>query len=182
MTAPKRAGAVQADVDEFVDYVRKLAEVAGVLKERAEVAAPALTFEEAIDLFDRCSGSISKVQSAQGSLGSRIGGLWEAGTTAVVELKDEGVEIIATHHREDRREWDHKAIAHAVVRARLALLAEQGLPAPDPYVVVDWLLEAELPSYWRLQELDRLGIDSSEFCRRRHEKSVKTKRRKKAAA
>lgn len=183
MTAPKpeRTGAVQADVDEFIDYVTKLAQVAGVLAARAEVAAPALTFEEAVNLFDRCSGSISKVQAAQGSLGARIGGLWDAGETAVIEIKDEGVEIVATHHAKDPREWDHKALAHAVVRARLAKLVEQGAPAPDPFTVADWLLDAELPSYWRLQELDRLGIDSTEFFTRRHERNVTTRRREKAA-
>ena len=168
-------------IGEFIGYVTELGQVAGLLRDTAPEVAPELSFDDAVDLLSRCRDSIGDVETANGSLADRIAVQWQAGEQAVVEIADQQVEVVVSHHREDRREWDHGALVRAVVERRLAQRVEKELPAPDPFTVAAWVIEAALPSYWRLHVLDELGIDASEFCRKRHER-VQTRRRPKAVA
>lgn len=177
-----RTPALQATVEEFLDFVRELRRVAGVLEARAELAAPALTFDEAVRLVDELGGSVGQVDRASGRLAAQAAALWDAGQQIVLEIAETGEEVEVTRdpHKHDRRDWDHAGIAREVVERHLRALAAAGQPAPDPYTVAGWIIEAAQPSYWRLSILQTLGIDASKFCRRRWEK-VRTKRLRKTA-
>lgn len=165
--ADDRPVAVTATIDEFRNWVTLLAETAGLIRSDAQGVAEHLTLEEATQLVARLDEIRDIVQASTDPLSRQIAEVWEAGRDAVIEVADLQVKV---HHSKDRREWDHTALAHEVVRRRMAGLAAADRPAPTPYDVADWLLAAMLPSYWRKQVVNDLGIDLQKFSKGRDER------------
>lgn len=174
MTAPP-IETVHVTVEEFWSWVGVLAEAAGLVAEKAPHVAEQMTMEDAAQVVARLDEVRDVVRAAADPISVRIAQVWDAGHDAVVEVADLEISV---KHRHDRREWDHHAIAREVVRRRLAGLAAADLPAPTPYDVVDWLLDAELPSYWRKEILADLGIDLRKFSKGRDERPRGHARRK----
>lgn len=77
-------------------------------------------------------------------------------------LEVEGVGVVEISRSQDRKEWDHRATATAVLDAHLSR-SETG-EAPGPWEVLDWLMDAAGLNYWRVRQLRALGVDPGVFC------------------
>ena len=72
----------------------------------------------------------------------------------------DGIGRVHVHRRDAKVKWDERGTAMAVVDWHMKQL---GGEQPDPYVVVDWLLEAASVGYYRVTALRPLGIDPEDY-------------------
>lgn len=72
----------------------------------------------------------------------------------------DGIGRVHVHRRDAKVRWDERGTAHAIIDHHMEDL---GGETPDPYVVLDWLLEAASVGYYRVTALRPLGIDPEEY-------------------
>ena len=72
----------------------------------------------------------------------------------------DGLGQVTISRGRERKAWEHRAVAVDYVDAHVARTGE----VPDPHQVVDWVLEAVAPSYWRVTQLREAGLDPEDYC------------------
>lgn len=159
-------GAVAA----FSEQVARLTERAGMVRVTVDGVAPHLDLVDGSDLQARVEQVGVIVKDTADVIGVRLSEIWTASDQAQSEAADLGLEIIPIAHVTDRREWMHHRIGHDYIARRLAQREEQQLPAPTPFEVVDMVLEACLPSYWRKDVLAAVGMDRAAYSKGRDER------------
>jgi hypothetical protein len=66
----------------------------------------------------------------------------------------------------DRKSWDHKGLANIVADRvfQSSIDIETGEVLLSPREMMTKMLDYAAPSYWRVKELDKLGISADAFC------------------
>jgi hypothetical protein len=66
----------------------------------------------------------------------------------------------------DRKKWNHQDLAHAVSRRLIDLSVDMdtGEVVLSPEDIANKMLEFVQPSYWRVKELAKVGINADNFC------------------
>lgn len=85
-------------------------------------------------------------------------------TTDFVTLAD-GVEI-EKKSGYDRKKWNHKDLGSAVVDklVKMSIDMDTGEVTKSPRDVAMEILNYCAPSYWRVKELDKIGINADNYC------------------
>lgn len=73
----------------------------------------------------------------------------------------EGIGLVSIGRSQDRKNWDERGVARAVIDARMADTTGE---APDPWQVAEWLLEVYGVQYVRVTPLRALGLEPAAFC------------------
>lgn len=73
----------------------------------------------------------------------------------------DGVGVVGIARTRDRKDWDERGVARAVIDAKMADTTGE---APDPWQVAEWLLEVYGVNYCRVTPLRALGLDPKMFC------------------
>lgn len=73
----------------------------------------------------------------------------------------DGIGMVKVTRSRDRRHWDERGVARAVIDARMA---DSDGTAPDPWDVAEWLLEVYGVDYCRVTPLRALGLEPKAFC------------------
>lgn len=68
----------------------------------------------------------------------------------------------------DRKSWDHKALAEVVADRvyQSSVDMETGEVLLSPKEMMTKMLEYAAPSYWRVKELDKIGISADSYCQK----------------
>jgi hypothetical protein len=117
-----------------------------------------LDWEDAIRLLDQLRTAVATLQEIDSLLVRQIYLRGPHGKNAA-EL--DGIGPVSIGRTADRKNWDERGVARAVIDARMA--DTTGEP-PDPWDVAEWLLEVYGVSYCRLTPLRGLGIEPEAFC------------------
>jgi hypothetical protein len=66
----------------------------------------------------------------------------------------------------DRKKWNHEELAHAVSRRLIDLSVDMdtGEMVLSPEDIANKMLDFVQPSYWRVKELAKVGINADNFC------------------
>ena len=66
----------------------------------------------------------------------------------------------------DRKAWDHKSLAGIVAQRvyQSSVDMDTGEVLMTPVEMMTKMLEYAAPSYWRVKELDKLGVSADAFC------------------
>lgn len=78
------------------------------------------------------------------------------------DLEVEGVGRVKVQRSRDRRAWDERGVAQAVIDKRME--ARGGEMPNEPWEVAEWLLETFGISYCRVTPLRAMGLDPEMFC------------------
>lgn len=146
----------------LVEPARTLAGEVEMLALTASVLSSAavgldLPAEDALRLLHQLRSALSAIRDVEAVLVTHIYVTGEHGDVQVADLP-----MAKVVRRRDRKVWDGRGIARAVVDARMT---ERGFEVPsDPMDVADWLLEVLAVSYARVTQLRAMGLDPEEFC------------------
>lgn len=77
------------------------------------------------------------------------------------DVQVEGLPVAKVTRARDRKAWEHRPLAQAVLDAHLT---ERGFEQPDPWEAITWVLDAAGVSYWKVTALRELGIDADQYC------------------
>lgn len=66
----------------------------------------------------------------------------------------------------DRKKWDHKSLGSAVADklTKMAIDMDTGEVLKSPREIAIDILTYCAPSYWRIKELDKIGINADNYC------------------
>lgn len=77
------------------------------------------------------------------------------------DVQVEGLPVAKVTRARDRKAWEHRPLAQAVLDAHLT---ERGFEQPDPWEAITWVLDAAGVAYWKVTTLRELGIDVDQYC------------------
>lgn len=85
---------------------------------------------------------------------------------ANVEDMDVAGAKIEVRSAADRKKWNHEELAHAVSRRLIDLSVDMdtGEMVLSPEDIANKMLDFVQPSYWRVKELAKVGINADNFC------------------
>lgn len=140
------------------DSVAAAVEVFVLAAEQLSIAArePG-TAEDALRLLHRLRVGITAAQEVDASLVTHVYLHGEHG-----DVRLDGIPAAKVQRARDRKAWEHRGLAQAVMDAQMDKRA--GEPPSDPWEPIEWLLDAAGLSYWRVTQLRALGIDPEAFC------------------
>jgi len=139
--------------------VEMATEVARILSVAARGdAIDALSWEDAVRLLDQLRDSIETLRQIDSLLVRRI---YLAGPHGVNVAELDGIGRVSITRSKDRKKWDERGIARAVIDARMADTTGE---APDPWDVAEWLLQVVSVGYARVTPLRAMGLDPDAFC------------------
>lgn len=147
-----------SDVEVAVHNVETTVELLGESTREADLDPH--EWEDLCLLLKRLRAARRDLQVAEAALERAIDRQWRR-----ARLRDAqpvmGVGTVEVYRGKHRSNWDHPALAAAVLDAHLA-----GTPGevPDPWEVRDWLMETAGIGYWRVKALRNLGIDADGYC------------------
>lgn len=149
--------AVLADVslDQVVDMLAAVAEHADTAAMGAGVTS--LGWEDAVRLLDRLRGAGDHLRVVEAALITHVYVTGEHGKAEVA-----GIGQVEIHRSRDRKDWDERGVARAVIDQRMEQLADGEFP--DPWDVAEWLLEVYGVQYCRVTALRALGLEPKAFC------------------
>jgi hypothetical protein len=128
------------------------------LSEAALGTIDALDWEDAVRLLDQIRDSIETLRQIDSLLVRRI---YLAGPHGRNIAELDGIGPVSITRSPDRKRWDERGIARAVIDARMADTTGE---APDPWDVAEWLLEVVSVGYARVTPLRAMGLDPDAFC------------------
>jgi len=151
-----------------------------------DIAKDRMSLQTAVSVLTAAADQLSVAAARDG-----IDALdWEAATRALADLRDgietarqvdsllvrhiylhgphgknaaelDGIGPVSIGRSQERKNWDERGVARAVIDARMADTAGE---APDPWDVAEWLLEVYGVSYCRVTPLRALGLEPKAFC------------------
>lgn len=113
-------------------------------------------WQDALHQLARLRAALTTLRALESSYVSHIYMTGEHGKRVL-----EGLGQVTIQRGRERKAWEHRAVAVEYVDAKLAA---NGYEVPDPHQVVDWVLEAAAPSYWRVTALRDAGLDPEDYC------------------
>jgi hypothetical protein len=86
--------------------------------------------------------------------------------SANIEDMDVAGAKIEVRSAADRKKWNHEQLAHAVSRKLIDLSVDMdtGEVVLSPEDIANKMLNFVQPSYWRVKELAKVGINADNFC------------------
>jgi hypothetical protein len=133
--------------------------VAGRLSTAAGAGAiDALTWEDAIRLLDQLRPAIATLRQVDSLLARRA---YLAGPHGRDVAVLDGIGPVSITRTADRKRWDERGVARAVIDAKMA---DSTGESPDPWDVAEWLLEVVSVGYCRVTPLRALGLEPEAFC------------------
>lgn len=78
------------------------------------------------------------------------------------DLEVQGVGRVKVQRSRDRRAWDERGVAQAVIDKRME--ARGGVMPNEPWEVCEWLLEVMGVGYVRVTPLRAMGLNPKDFC------------------
>lgn len=139
--------------------VGRLVDAVDMLGE-AVVGLDGLTWDQAAVILERVQAARQTLHRSESAVETYTVKAMRA--AKVKQAPIEGVGLFEVRQSKDRRQWDHDALAAAVLDHHLTERADGELP--DPWEVRDWILAAAAPGYWRTTVLRGLGIDPDDYC------------------
>jgi hypothetical protein len=117
----------------------------------------ALAPEDCLRILYSLRAALEHLRDVEASLVREIYTRGEHGDWQVL-----GLPVAKVTRSRDRKSWDGRGIARAVIDARIE--ERNGQIPDDPWDVADWLLEVLGISYGRVTALRALGLDPEMFC------------------
>lgn len=132
------------------------AAVANQLSVAAAGAIEALDIEQCIRLLDQLRRAVATIQQVDALLVRQAYLRGEHGKQVI-----DGIGVVEISRSRDRKHWDERGVARAVIDAKMADTTGE---SPDPWDVAEWLLEVYGINYVRVTPLRALGLEPKAFC------------------
>jgi hypothetical protein len=124
--------------------------------------------ESSPDMVEACQ-ALLELNLAKREVGMVYDGLSNAVSNIMGEEKDvplDGGAIIEKKSAYDRKAWQHKDLANAVVDklVKMSIDMDTGEVVKSPTDIALQVLDYCAPSYWRVKELSNIGINADMYC------------------
>lgn len=139
-------------ITQCVDLVTAAADILA-----ARSGIDALGWEEAIRLLDRLRSATETIKTMDSLITRHVYLTGEHGDHII-----EGLGKVKVSRSRDRRAWDERGVAQAVLDAHME--ERSGEMPTDLWDVAEWLLEVYGVSYCRVTPLRAMGLDPAAFC------------------
>lgn len=137
-------------------------ELVALTAERLSVAAAGtidhLGWEDAVRYLDELRTAVETIKQVDSLLVRRA---YLAGPHGVNSAVLDGIGPVTITRSKNRKRWDERGVARAVIDARMADTTGE---SPDPWDVAEWLLEVIAVGYCRVTPLRGLGLEPAAFC------------------
>lgn len=117
----------------------------------------ALDVEATVRIADTLRHALRDIRLIQDALTRHAYLIAEHGRPYIID----GVGSVTINRTRDRKRWDERGVAQAIIDARMQNTDGE---APAPWDVVEWLLEVIAVNYCRVTPLRALGIEPKAFC------------------
>jgi hypothetical protein len=138
------------------------AELTALAAEQLSTAATGviegLDWEDCVRLLDLLRTAVHSIQQVDSLL---VRQAYLKGPHGVNVAELDGIGRVTITRSKDRKNWDERGVAQAVIDARMADTTGE---APDPWTVAEWLLEVYGINYVRVTPLRALGLEPEAFC------------------
>lgn len=141
----------------LAETVEALVAVGALLNEESMDGTPATDWQDAVRLLDRLREASDHIGFVVASLTKHVYLTGEHGDQTI-----EGLGRVKIARGRDRRAWDERGVARAVIDAKME---QRGFEVPDnPWDVAEWLLETMAMNYARVTSLRALGLEPKDYC------------------
>jgi hypothetical protein len=138
------------------------AELVALAADRLSTAATgvieSLDWEDCVRLLDTLRDAVRTIQQVDSLL---VRQAYLKGPHGKNAAEVDGIGLVSISRSKDRKNWDERGVAQAVIDARMADTTGE---APDPWTVAEWLLEVYGINYVRVTPLRALGLEPEAFC------------------
>lgn len=153
---PAPAATPELDALTLTQAVDLFAAAADRLSETVVKALMGTSWQDTIRLLDRLRDAGHTAGQVDAAL---VRHAYLTGEHGAHEI--EGVGMVGIARTRDRKSWDERGVARAVIDAKMA---DSDGTAPDPWDVAEWLLEVYGINYVRVTPLRALGLEPKAFC------------------
>jgi len=140
------------------DFSQRLSDLEGRLNDYLAGPPPQEEACEVLAAFNRAKADLRFVYD---SFALRVGSMM---TDDKVPLADGGE--VERNFSNKRSKWQHKDLASAVAQKlhRMSIDMDTGEVKVDPEEMAKAMLNYVQPSYWRVTQLEKLGINADNYC------------------
>lgn len=145
--------------DELAAFNKQFVALSGKIEEYARTSDDGIDLlAELFILMDQFRKDVNMVnETVMSTVADRM--------DAEVIFLDNGMQV-DKKQGEDRKKWDHAALAVEVARKiqQLSIDPDTGEITMSPDEMMVKMLEYAAPSYWRLTQLRSIGVDADKYC------------------
>lgn len=149
-----------ANIADFLlgDFSQRLADLEGRLNEYLASSPPQIEACEVLSAFNRAKADLKSVYD---SFALRVGSV----------MKDDKILLpgggeVERNFSNKRTKWQHKDLASAVAQKlhKMSIDMDTGEVKVDPEEMAKAMLNYVQPSYWKVTQLEKIGINADSYC------------------
>lgn len=148
-------------INEVISNLMKvIMDTEDALNEFAESGAEIDAVAESLIELHRIKSDFGDVYSMYAT---KVMGILQAANVEDMDVAGAKIEVRSAA---DRKKWDHEQLAHAVSKKLIDLSVDMdtGEVVLSPEDIANKMLDFVQPSYWRVKELAKVGINADNFC------------------
>ncbi len=148
-------------INEVISNLMKvIMETEDALNEFADSGAEIDVIAESLIELHRIKSDFGDVYSMYAT---KVMGILQAANVEDMDVAGAKIEVRSAA---DRKKWNHEELAHAVSKKLIDLSVDMdtGEVVLSPEDIANKMLDFVQPSYWRVKELAKVGINADNFC------------------